>query len=108
MKVNCIECNTPISVNLSQINDTYIPPDLCSCHQCNQKKESGPEKEEQEPYFDSPKISYKELREKEQEEISRHRWFISEKKGYDVGKDYSEIDWRKKHEQEFLKQWNYR
>lgn len=106
MKVYCMECNAPIEVNPAKISESYIPPDLCTCGKCNQEKEGSPEKWE--GYFASPKISYKELREKEQEEINRHRWFMSEKQGYDVGNETSEADWRKNYEPDFLKQWHYR
>jgi len=108
MKVYCIECNTPIEVNNSQISDSYIPPDLCTCDNCSQEKETDPGIKKGEVYFATPKISYKELRKKEQEEINRHRWFMSEKLGYDVGKYDSEADWRKNYEHDFLKQWHYR
>ncbi|MCJ7616544.1 MAG: hypothetical protein MUO43_08420 [Desulfobacterales bacterium] len=108
MKVYCMECKQPIEVNTSQIIDSYIPPDLCKCDNCNQENETDLGEKKGKVYYDRPKISYRELREKEQEEISRHRWFMSEKKGYDVGKDDSEADWRKNYENDFLKQWNYR
>jgi hypothetical protein len=42
MKVYCIECNRPIEVNISQISDSYIPPDLCTCDNCSQEKETDP------------------------------------------------------------------
>ena len=105
MKVYCIECNTPIEVNTSKIRDPYIPPDLCTCDNCNQDKETDPGIKKWKGYFAIPKISYKALREKE---INRHRWFMSKKLGHDVGKDYSEADWRKNYEHDFLKQWHYR
>jgi hypothetical protein len=81
MKVYCIECNTPIEVDTSKISDSYIPPDLCTCVNCNQEKDTDPGLKELEDNFDTPKI-YKELRKKEQEEINQHRWFMSEKLGY--------------------------
>ena len=107
MKVYCIECNSPIQVNTSNISEAYIPPDLCTCDNCNQKKDD-PDLKTWKGYFAVPLISYKELREKEQEEINRHRWFMSEKIGWDVGRNDSEADWRKKYEQDFLEQWHYR
>jgi len=30
-------------------------------------------------------------------EINRHKWFLSEKKGHDVGFDFALLDWVRKH-----------
>lgn len=100
MKISCLECQTPMDVDISRINDAFIPPDLCTCDFCSPENEPAA--------FYVPQISYKTLREKEKEEISRHRWFMSERHGYDVGSEFAEADWRKNHEDDFLKQWNYR
>lgn len=81
MKVYCIECNTPIEVDTSKISDSYIPPDLCTCYNCNPEKDTDLGLKELEANFDTPKI-YKKLRKKEPEEINQHQWFMSEKLGY--------------------------
>ena len=33
----------------------------------------------------------------EHEEILRHKWFESEKAGYDIGFDLARVDWRLRH-----------
>ena len=75
MRVYCIECNTPIEVDTSKINDSYIPPDLCSCDNCNQEKETDQGRKELEANFNTPEISHKELRKKEQEERRKNKLY---------------------------------
>ncbi len=41
-------------------------------------------------------LLYRELK-AEHDEILRHKWFVSEKAGYDVGFDVAVIDWKLKH-----------
>ncbi|SPE61531.1 conserved hypothetical protein [Verrucomicrobia bacterium] len=33
----------------------------------------------------------------EREEILRHKWYESEKKGHDIGFELAQVDWRIKH-----------
>jgi len=33
----------------------------------------------------------------EREEILKHKWYESEKKGYDIGMDLAKVDWTMKH-----------
>lgn len=44
---------------------------------------------------------YKEFQE-EREEIMRHKWFESEKAGYDIGFERALTDWRIKHRMKWL------
>ena len=37
-------------------------------------------------------------------EIERHKYFLSEKQGYDVGWDYAERDWELNHAAQFRRQ----
>lgn len=37
------------------------------------------------------------------EEIKKHKWIESEKKGYDVGFETALLDWLKNHKKNFLK-----
>jgi hypothetical protein len=40
----------------------------------------------------------------EQEEILKHKWYESEKKGHDIGLDLAQIDWRIKHGSQWRKE----
>lgn len=40
----------------------------------------------------------------ERDEIMRHKWYMSEKAGYDVGFDAAHIDWHKKHRSKYKEQ----
>ncbi len=39
----------------------------------------------------------------EREEILRHKWFESEKKGYDIGLEQAQLDWKMKHRSRWQK-----
>ena len=41
----------------------------------------------------------------EHEEILRHKWYESEKKGYDIGFDLAQVDWRIKYCAQWRKEW---
>jgi hypothetical protein len=41
----------------------------------------------------------------ERQEILRHKWFESEKKGYDIGFELAQVDWRIKHGSQWRKEW---
>ena len=41
----------------------------------------------------------------EHEEILRHKWFESEKKGHDIGFDLAQVDWRIRHGSQWRKEW---
>jgi len=41
----------------------------------------------------------------EHEEILRHKWYESEKKGHDIGIELAQIDWRIKHGSHWRKDW---
>jgi hypothetical protein len=40
----------------------------------------------------------------EREEILRHKWYQSEKKGHDIGFDLAQVDWRIKHRSQWRKE----
>jgi hypothetical protein len=41
----------------------------------------------------------------EHEEILRHKWFESEKKGHDIGFELAQVDWRIKYGSKWRKEW---
>jgi hypothetical protein len=41
----------------------------------------------------------------EQEEILRHKWYESEKKGHDIGFELAQVDWRIKYGSQWRKEW---
>ena len=41
----------------------------------------------------------------EHEEILRHKWYESEKKGHDIGFERAQVDWRIKHGSQWHKEW---
>lgn len=41
----------------------------------------------------------------EQEEILRHKWYESEKKGHDIGFELAQVDWRIKYGSQWRKDW---
>jgi hypothetical protein len=41
----------------------------------------------------------------EHEEILRHKWYESEKKGRDIGFELAQVDWRIKHGSQWRKAW---
>jgi hypothetical protein len=41
----------------------------------------------------------------EVEEIQKHRWLESEKKGYDIGEEQAALDWTEKYAEGFRKNW---
>ncbi len=107
MDLFCIECNRPIEVDNTCLDESFIPLDICHCKKCSVEGEIHTENEKDKRPLCSPKISYKELCGKEIEEITKHRWYESEKAGHDVGLAYTEADWRQKYEKAFLKKWGY-
>jgi hypothetical protein len=40
----------------------------------------------------------------EREEIMRHKWFESEKKGHDIGFELAQVDWRIKYRSQWRKE----
>lgn len=51
------------------------------------------------------KLSREEIMKLEVEEIKKHRWIESEKKGYDIGSYVAALDWIEKYAVEFRKYW---
>lgn len=49
-------------------------------------------------------LLYREFR-AEHEEIVRHKWYESEKKGYDIGFELAQVDWRIKHGSQWRREW---
>lgn len=41
----------------------------------------------------------------EHEEILRHKWYESEKKGHDIGFELAQVDWRIKYGSRWRKEW---
>jgi hypothetical protein len=41
----------------------------------------------------------------EHEEILRHKWYESEKRGHDIGFELAQVDWRIKHCSQWRKEW---
>jgi hypothetical protein len=41
----------------------------------------------------------------EHEEILRHKWYESEKKGHDIGFEMAQVDWSIKHGSRWRKEW---
>jgi hypothetical protein len=41
----------------------------------------------------------------ERQEILRHKWYESEKKGHDIGFELAEVDWRIKYGSQWRKEW---
>jgi len=41
----------------------------------------------------------------EHEEILRHKWYESEKRGHDIGFELARVDWRIKHGSQWRKEW---
>ncbi|QQL46376.1 hypothetical protein G3M56_005915 [Sulfuriroseicoccus oceanibius] len=39
------------------------------------------------------------------DEIHRHKWIESEKRGYDVGLEFALVDWIRNHRDEWRKKW---
>ena len=39
------------------------------------------------------------------EEILRHKWYESEKKGHDIGFELAQVDWRIKYGSQWRKEW---
>ena len=39
------------------------------------------------------------------EEIMKHKWYESQRAGYDIGFDHALTDWTIKHRSEWLKRW---
>ena len=71
MDLFCIECNRPIECGDTRLFESFIPLDICHCEKCFEEGEIYTENERDKKPLCSPKISYKELREKEREEIKR-------------------------------------
>ena len=107
MVIECFECKGPIDVKIDDLAESFIPPDLCICEACSRNNDLHPDLCKYNEPIILPKISYSELREKERDELKNHQWFISEKAGQNVGQEYSESDWRKHYETNFLKKWGY-
>ena len=51
------------------------------------------------------RLSREEIMKLEVEEIKRHRWIESEKKGYDIGSYVAALDWIEKYAEEFRRYW---
>ena len=49
-------------------------------------------------------LLYREIK-AEHEEILRHKWYQSEKMGYDIGFELAQFDWRIKHGSRWRKEW---
>ena len=49
-------------------------------------------------------LLYREFR-AEHEEILRHKWYESEKKGHDIGFDLAQVDWKIRHGSQWRKEW---
>jgi hypothetical protein len=41
----------------------------------------------------------------EHDEILRHKWYESEKRGHDIGFELAQVDWRIKHGSQWRKEW---
>ena len=41
----------------------------------------------------------------EHEEILRHKWYESEKRGHDIGFELAQVDWRIKYVSKWCKEW---
>jgi hypothetical protein len=41
----------------------------------------------------------------ERQEILRHKWYESEKKGHDIGFELAQVDWRIKYGSQWRKEW---
>jgi len=41
----------------------------------------------------------------EHEEILRHKWYESQKRGHDIGFELAQVDWRIKHGSQWRKEW---
>jgi hypothetical protein len=41
----------------------------------------------------------------EHEEILRHKWYESEKRGHDIGFEMAQVDWRIKYGSQWRKEW---
>jgi hypothetical protein len=44
----------------------------------------------------------------EHEEVLRHKWYESEKRGHDIGFELAQIDWRIKHGFRWRKEWRHK
>ena len=49
-------------------------------------------------------LLYRELQ-AEREEILRHKWYESEKRGHDIGFELAQVDWRIRYASQWRKEW---